>query len=649
LLMRKGLTELRPLERGAGPGEGPRFSPIYDAVKGVDWLSPMTDETFFPLRCGDLKLENLWVIDAFGRFLQLEADESTTGLQPVLPQRLRGPDGVARLQPRLAQPARLALQWLPAGRWDFARDEEILLRDDEEFNPVCGWILPNFLDRGLMIYDAGGRALGSLQSVSRKSWRDGVGARRPPLESFHWVDIPGSRNFFFGTPPQRITDPLGDQANPHLRAFVTGLLSLSEGSGQAFSNLLDRASEAASPGPGAGGGQSPNLALLIGRPLALVRASLRLELDGHPARAQGWADLETARTGGIEQVKFSVRLGERRKWNDVWLGDDGLAGFFLDRNYHRFYPASDLAGRNDSYSEFGALPVISVEQPLDLTLLMDPSRGVGVASGILPATRFHLPFGDLTETLESKQVVFFTGPVVAAEGGQDMRMPEPSDIYGQWSWTHHPDVQVWREQSIADVQKEQGAFPGPLRIAEGWLKLLTAPLAIRAMTVKGKEPVEEERSAPGEASRPAKFEAASGDTIVLSWSVTGAERIELKQGDVSLFASRRHPLPVQYAVEVRQSAHFTLVATGRADLRQIREILRQKWDLGRSHREVAETLGVGLDTISSVLQRATEAGLDWPTVQALPEAALKALPAGTAQGEITMSKMIVVSIGSGRT
>ena len=36
------------------------------------------------------------------------------------------------------------------------------------------------------------------------------------------------------------------------------------------------------------------------------------------------------------------------------------------------------------------------------------------------------------------------------------------------------------------------------------------------------------------------------------------------------------------------------MATERLSMRQIREILRQKWDLGRSHREVAESLGLGL-------------------------------------------------------
>jgi len=58
-------------------------------------------------------------------------------------------------------------------------------------------------------------------------------------------------------------------------------------------------------------------------------------------------------------------------------------------------------------------------------------------------------------------------------------------------------------------------------------------------------------------------------------------------------------------------------------MRQIREILRQKWALGLSHRTVAGSLGVSLGTISSVLTRAQAVGLDWAHAQALPDDVLE--------------------------
>jgi hypothetical protein len=565
LLMRQSHLEMRPLDPGKGD-DGPQFSPIFDLVKDIDWLSPMTDGKFFPVRAGQLELEKLWVIDAFGQFLKLEDEDRVNGLRPVLPQRLAGSDGSLRFEPRLAQPARLSLQWLPAGRWGATAAEERPLGDDEEFNPICGWVLPNFFDKALMVYDARGYALGTLQGVQRKSWREGVGALREPVESFHWVDIPGGETFFFGKPEKRTTDPLGTNANPHVRAFIKGLLSLAEGSGQAFADLLDKMNEALSAAGGTSSSRHPDLALLIGRPLALVRASIRLEVDGRIACAQGWDDVQSEQTGRIEQLKFPLRLGDRRKWNDTWLGDDGLMGFFLDQNYSRFYPASGLEGQSDSYNIYGWVPQISIAEPLDLTLLMDPSAGVCATSGLLPRTIFHLPYGDVTETLENKQVVFFTGPLIAPESDSEIRMPQPSDLYGHWSWTHHPDVKVWREESIADVQKEQGRFPdAALHIAEGWLKLTTAPLTIRGFALKGKNPAQEERipQSAAETLLPARFEAFPGEPITLSWSVIGAEEIELREGESVLFKTQRHPLPTQYSIQVLRDTVFTLVASGR--------------------------------------------------------------------------------------
>jgi transposase len=74
---------------------------------------------------------------------------------------------------------------------------------------------------------------------------------------------------------------------------------------------------------------------------------------------------------------------------------------------------------------------------------------------------------------------------------------------------------------------------------------------------------------------------------------------------------------------VRPHRRKGAMATERLSMRQIREILRQKWALGLSHRAVAQSLGVGLGTISSVVTRAQGAGLDWPQVQALNDAVLE--------------------------
>jgi transposase len=58
-------------------------------------------------------------------------------------------------------------------------------------------------------------------------------------------------------------------------------------------------------------------------------------------------------------------------------------------------------------------------------------------------------------------------------------------------------------------------------------------------------------------------------------------------------------------------------------MRKTREILRLKWLLGRSHREVARSLGISFGVVARTLKRAGDAGLDWPAVQRLKDEELE--------------------------
>ncbi|WP_266219508.1 hypothetical protein [Paraliomyxa miuraensis] len=58
-------------------------------------------------------------------------------------------------------------------------------------------------------------------------------------------------------------------------------------------------------------------------------------------------------------------------------------------------------------------------------------------------------------------------------------------------------------------------------------------------------------------------------------------------------------------------------------MKKIREILRQKWVLGSSHRDEARSLGVSVGAVSSAVARATHAGLTWSDVEALGEVELE--------------------------
>jgi transposase len=65
------------------------------------------------------------------------------------------------------------------------------------------------------------------------------------------------------------------------------------------------------------------------------------------------------------------------------------------------------------------------------------------------------------------------------------------------------------------------------------------------------------------------------------------------------------------------------MATPRLTMSNIKEILRQKWLVGRSHRKVAHSLSVSAGVIGTTLARATKAGFTtWADVEALSDAEL---------------------------
>jgi transposase len=66
------------------------------------------------------------------------------------------------------------------------------------------------------------------------------------------------------------------------------------------------------------------------------------------------------------------------------------------------------------------------------------------------------------------------------------------------------------------------------------------------------------------------------------------------------------------------------MATERLSMRKTREILRQKWQLGRTHREVAFSVAASAGAVAGTIERATRAGLDWATVAAIDDSELEA-------------------------
>lgn len=71
--------------------------------------------------------------------------------------------------------------------------------------------------------------------------------------------------------------------------------------------------------------------------------------------------------------------------------------------------------------------------------------------------------------------------------------------------------------------------------------------------------------------------------------------------------------------------------TRRITMRYIRDILRLKLELGHSHQHIASALGISKGVVTKYIKLASTAGLQWPQIQAMDEAALQARLTGSPQ------------------
>jgi transposase len=65
------------------------------------------------------------------------------------------------------------------------------------------------------------------------------------------------------------------------------------------------------------------------------------------------------------------------------------------------------------------------------------------------------------------------------------------------------------------------------------------------------------------------------------------------------------------------------MATTRLPMRHLREIFRQKYELKRSHRQIARSVGVSSGGVAGASSRAKAVGLDWAQIQTLGDEALE--------------------------
>ncbi|MFF4607317.1 hypothetical protein ACFY12_31850 [Streptomyces sp. NPDC001339] len=464
--LRTALTEAAARTLPPDPGARPR--PF------TGW----NDSLYQPLSAGQFAFQRLAVIDRFGHTLPaifpdpralLFAPGNEPGdtigvgvparrFAPELPEELtpslKDPADPARghhtinpptwyrftqLPPRLVQPARAGFTLLDA----LDDLNPLTTSSDPDTTAVAAWLVPGYLDRALYAYAPDGDPLGELRTTLPP---DGVTRAT-------WLPLPYSR--------YRTIDDLRDDY-PHLHGFLAALSAPDRGPAalRALLTVIDRTLSTTAPTGDAPAPHTPSV--LLGRPLALLRVRLGIDLDGPPYTDPAWRNLREGTPPGYPSYRWPVRLGERSELAD------GLVGYFHGdhraTDYALLHTVLDTPELPDEARDYfapigtGASLTLPARPPGSdpdnrdaafLTLLADPRGTVHATTDILPTAEVRLPARLVEPPLAELPVSFRLGPLPVTpyapqpdptgDGGRGGRppallLPRPSDRHGTWTW-----------------------------------------------------------------------------------------------------------------------------------------------------------------------------------------------------------------------
>lgn len=383
---------------------------------------------FDPLRTGSLKLLELNIIDSFGQIKPAYDNNSSANKLTYSRSMNQG-----ELSPRIIQPARLAFRWLSA------ENDEVEMNEHAASSPICGWLLPNYIDNSIMVYDSDGNALGSIHGEN-EPWRSAPGNNYPLT--------------------------INELPNQHLKTVVCHLLSIDDT--DRFIELLEITLDKIDP---ESGDQHADIAMLWGRPIAIARASLSIEVKGELAVNQDWntfneylvnlIDKRSVKpeefkrsTLGWEDVNFYCRVGEPSHLND------GVVGYWIDNVPNHFHSTLSISeGIIDSeftkgtktlaYNELNPNIELKIsDKPLNITMLLDP-RGVAHAVvGVLPSKEISIPASQFKAALKNINISFFSRPILMPKG--KIAIPLPSEQDYHWTWLAK-EQEEWKEVSTKGI------------------------------------------------------------------------------------------------------------------------------------------------------------------------------------------------------
>lgn len=444
-------------------GDAPRYAPNPGVFEKPNHGAAWPPSIFEGLRSGQFFFTRLMVVDNFGQAAEIVNSSNDQSFAPILapgvtPSQTVLPVGKQRfvqIAPRMQQPARLAFDMVDSG------DDTAVEGYVEAVNPIIAWVLPNHLDAGLSIFAPDGQALGEMQVVA-----DRAGAPTPI-----WIGAPDS-------PYQSVAS-----LKPKFK-HLADMLAHFDGGGpsavadfEAFLASVDESLWAVDP---LGARDDQTLSVLLGRPLALVRAKLKFELLGPPGVDPTWRFTFAPATPDYLKSAFSISLG------NASVERDGLIGYFVGTDYDSFFAAQKPEASPAYIQPIG--PGTYVRQDFELntetfvTMLVDPRSQVNAYCGVVPSSQVELAQPAVNAAMAAMEVTFSlspllsqtviaeAGPGMTGESGVKVSMLIPATKAGRWSWLSQTGG-VWDEFEIDRVTQTPRLSSLAPELRSGLLKL----------------------------------------------------------------------------------------------------------------------------------------------------------------------------------
>lgn len=438
-----------------------------------------------PFFGGTMRLDAMRVVDAFGRTLDLDVSRVSTTRSLEIPT---APSSIT-VRPRVQHASRWIVRFVgapdptapdPALRPDANVDQ---VTPAAMVNPVAGFLLPDHIDESLEVFASDGSPIGELAHDSitgAVTWEPAPG--RPVLpDAGPFVGLSASQS------------PIADVAAGVLLADVAARGQSTPPASSSLSSMLRAIDTTLWTVDTYAAIGSPTIAGLVGRPVAVVRATIRLDIpddtDDVTITHVGGAEARRAVFAAMSEVRFPFRLGALERSDDAllgfYIGDDFTHLHLVDKVVASLSPASgrlqgalgQLGGVISTVPVPIAHPYIVAEdelwvrpgQEVAVTLLMLPAGKLHVTSGLLPRKAMSLAEDWVGPGLKALSPSVRIGPVLVDPS--EIRLPLIRAMGPRQRFTRRTGPLTWRDDPIKAASMTAYLPRMPHEAQEGWIRV----------------------------------------------------------------------------------------------------------------------------------------------------------------------------------